>query len=149
VEQEHPEMSAIRPNKEVFLMSAVAEASTLLRSVAEPCPAGDSVKSAINRAAKRVAKFIPPHWSSRWHAGRAEDIWRQEARGVWAEEMDAIRRAADARLAQEARNEHRTLMARIARIETAMGLPDADFAEPHVDAFRQSVGGSHRAVDRD
>lgn len=84
-------MSAKSPNKEVFLMSAVAEAATLLRSVAEPCPAGDSVKSAINRAAKRVAKFIPPHWSSRWLVGRAEDIWRQEARGVWAEEMDAIR----------------------------------------------------------
>lgn len=142
-------MSAKSSNKEVFLMSAVAEASTLLRSVAEPCPAGDSVKAAINRAAKRVAKFIPPHWSSRWHVGRAEDIWRQEARGVWAEEMDAIRRAADAKVAQEARNEFRELNAKIARLEAAMGISDEDFTRPQADAWRASLGPSHRPVDRD
>ena len=144
-------MSAKSSNKEVFLMSAVAEASTLLRSVAEPCPAGDSVKSAINRAAKRVARFIPPHWASRWHVGRAEDIWRQEARGVWAEEMDAIRRAADAKVAQEARNEYRQITARIARLEAALRLSDEEFHRSNVDGLRQSAGlagGEDSSVDR-
>lgn len=140
-------MSAKSTENEVFLMSAVAEASVLLRKVAEPCPAGDSVKAAINRAARRVARFIPPHWAARWHYGRAEDIWRQEARGVWAEEMDAIRRAADARVAAEARDEHAALMARIARLETAMGLSDAEFAGPQIDALRAATGREDRAVD--
>lgn len=140
-------MSDFRSNKEVFLMSAVAEAAALLRCVAEPRPVGDSVKAAINRAATRVARFIPPHWSDRWHAGRAEDIWRQEARGVWAEEMDAIRRAADERAAQEARNEHRDTLARIARLEAVLRIQDEDFHSPDIGALRGMVGRKDSSMD--
>lgn len=132
---------------EVFLMSAVAEASALLRSLADPRPAGDSVKSAISRAAKRVARFVPPHWAHRWHAGRAEDIWRQEARGIWAEEMDAIRRAADARAAEGARDEFKEISDRIARLEAAMGVSDEEFHSDQGHAWRASIGRSDRTVD--
>lgn len=141
-------MSDIRVKKsEVVSMSAVAEASALLRQIAEPRPVGDSVKAAITRAARRVSAHVPKHWN-RWHVGRAEDIWHQQARGVWAEELDAIRAAADARAAQEARNEFREITNRIARLEAAMGVSDPEFGGPHLDALRSSVGGLDRPVDR-
>jgi len=131
---------------EIINMTAVAEASRLLREVAEPVPAGDSVKAAIGRAARRVEKHIPPHFASRWHAGRAEDIWRGEARGVWAEEMDAIRRAADAKAAEEARNELAELDARLARVE-ALLIQDEDFNRFQVDALRAASRRPHRPMD--
>lgn len=131
---------------EIISMTAVAEAGRLLREVAEPVPAGDSVKAAIGRAARRVEKHIPAHFASRWHAGRAEDIWRGEARGVWAEEMDAIRRAADAKAAEEARSELAELDARIARVE-ALLLSDEDFHRPQADAWRAASRRPHRPMD--
>jgi diadenosine tetraphosphate (Ap4A) HIT family hydrolase len=154
VAQETPDMSAKPSNKsehrsnsaEIIDMTAVAEAAKLLREVAAPVPAGDSVKAAIGRAASRVGKHIAPHFAPRWHAGRAEDIWRGEARGVWAEEMDAIRRAADAKSAEEARSELAELDARLARLE-ALLVQDEDFNRPQVDAWRASSRGPDRPVD--
>lgn len=141
------ENSVHRSNSaEIISMTAVAEAGRLLREVAEPVPAGDSVKAAIGRAANRVGKYIAPHFRSRWHAGRAEDIWRGEARGVWAEEMDAIRRAADAKAAEEARSELAELDARLARLE-ALVVQDENFMRPHVDALRASARRPDRPVD--
>lgn len=147
-------MSEKRPYKlehrsnsaEIISMTAVAEAGRLLREVAEPVPAGDSVKAAIGRAARRVEKHIPAHFASRWHAGRAEDIWRGEARGVWAEEMDAIRMAADAQAAEEARSELAELDARLARLE-ALLVQDEEFHRPQVDAVRSMARRPDRPVD--
>lgn len=135
-------------SSEIISMTAVAEAAQLLREVAAPVPAGDSVKAAIGRAASRVAKFIAPHFAPRWHAGRAEDIWRGEARGVWAEEMDAIRKAADAKAAEEARSELAELDARLARIE-ALVVSDPHYYGPLVAPFRAAMGRPDRALDRD
>src|SRR4051812_33292346 len=92
-------------------MSAVAEASILLRRIAEPRRADDSIKTLIVRAARRVSKFFPISPS------RAEDIWRREARLIRAEEMDAIRKAADAaRIVSEAKHERSKLEDRISRL---------------------------------
>lgn len=140
-------MSEIRTEKsEVVSMSAVAEASALLRQIAEPRPVGDSVKAAVRRASRRVAAFIPPHWT-RWHVGRAEDIWHRQARGVWAEELDAIRRAADVRIVEEARHERAALADRIARLEAALRLSDEDFHRPDLDALRGLGGPPDRPVE--
>lgn len=124
-------------------MSAVAEASSLLREVAEPRPVGDTVKEAINRAARRVSKFASRPIS----ASRVEDIWRQEARAVRAEEMDAIRKAAEARqqrqIEQEDRNEHTRLLQRLAFLEQRMATIDPGFAGAMVpDPCRQGHGPS-------
>jgi hypothetical protein len=147
-------MSADRFNKsehrsnsaEVISLTAVAEASRRLREIAQPVPAGDTVKAAINRATRAVAKHLAPHFHARWHAGRAEDIWRGEARGVWAEEMDAIRAAADAKAGEEARNELSELDARLARLE-ALLVQDEEFARPHVDAYRAAARRQDRPLD--
>lgn len=98
-------------------------------------------------AVAEAAKFIAPHFAPRWHAGRAEDIWRGEARGVWAEEMDAIRKAADAKAAEEARSELAELDARLARLE-ALLVQDEEFHRQAVDAVRTLARGPHRPVDR-
>jgi len=76
-------------------MSGVAEAAMLMQTIAgypqRP------VKAAIARAALRVSNFLAPPMSY----GRAEDIWRQEARLIRSEEMDAIRAAAAERRRKE------------------------------------------------
>lgn len=131
---------------EIWHMSAVAEASSLLRRVAEPRPAGDTVKAAINRAARRVSA----HLLHPMKASRAEDIWRSEARAIRAEEMDAIRKAAAAdRYAEEARDDHARLLDRISRIETALRISDPEFHREQADALRAAAGRVDRSVDRD
>lgn len=66
-------------------MSSVNEASTLIRVAAEPRPVGDSVKSAIRRAARSLGFSFT----------RAKDIWYGDARRIDAEEMDALRKQAE------------------------------------------------------
>lgn len=57
------------------------EAGELLRKLSEPRPVGDSVKSAIARAARRL----------RWSYTRTKAIWYAEARRIDASEMDQLR----------------------------------------------------------
>lgn len=128
---------------EVVFMNAVAGASSLLRRVAEPRPVGDSVKQAINRAARRVSRFLP----SPMGYSRAEGIWRQEARAIRAEEMDAIRRAAADRTAREAKNEFAELRARIARLEEAIRIQDEDLYGVDADALHATNSPPNRTLD--
>lgn len=130
---------------EVLSMTDVAEASALLRQIAEPRPVGDTVKAAINRAARRVSSFM----RSPMRASRAEDIWREEAKAIRVAEMDAIRQAAaDQKLMREARNEMADIDACLARLE-ALLLQDEDFRRdqvaPHIEALSRLRG----PVDRD
>jgi len=99
-------------------MSAVAEAATRLRQIAEPRPVGDSVKAAITRAAVRVG--IP--------AERAKALWYGEARLVRAEEMDAIRLADQARHDKEnaAREQAERLGEIFAAVASRLSETDAD-----------------------
>lgn len=129
-------------------MNAVAEASIRLRRIAEPRPVGDTVKEAINRSARRVSKFLRQSGFGPMTATRAEDLWRQEARRVDAEEMDAIR-AADAaaeRVIEEARNALAEHDARIARLE-ALLVQDEEFHGDQVAAHLASHRPAHRPVD--
>lgn len=117
----------------VVFMSAVSEASYLLRRAAEPRPVGDSIKQAITRAARRCG--LAP--------SRVEDIWRGEARLVRAEEMDAIRRAAaksPSAQEAEARDELIELRGRIARLEELLMASDQDFHRPSLAALRDQAG---------
>lgn len=124
-------------------MNAVAEASCLLKQIAEPRPVGDSVKQAIDRAARRVSRYLSPAMRS----SRAEDIWRQEARAIRAEEMDAIRKAAQAdRLREEGRNELAAIDARLARLEAIL-VQDEEFHRDQVAPHRAALRGPHRPLD--
>jgi hypothetical protein len=126
-------------------MSSEAEASILIRRVAEPRPVGDTVKTAIVRAASRVSRYMRQPMAP----GRAEDIWRREARAIRVEEMDAIRKAAavDQESVREAKHVLADIDARIARLE-ALLVSDADFYRDQVDAHRAAMGDVDRTVDR-
>lgn len=61
--------------------SDVSKAKSLVRRCAEPCPAGDSVKEAVNRAARRLG----------FSHSRTRDIWYGTARRIESHEMDQLR----------------------------------------------------------
>lgn len=139
--EKFPKDSDFRSSCEVVFMTAVAEASSLLKTIAEPRPIGDTVKAAIRRAAKQAGLTF----------GRAEDIWRQEARAIRAEEMDAIRRAAARPDVEEARAEYQTtqsMLARIAALEAALRVRDQDFHSQEIAALGELSGRVGRPVDR-
>ena len=96
-------------------MSVELEASSILRGLAEPVSAGESIKALINRAARKAGMTT----------SRTRKIWYGEAKAILAQEMDALRKAAAKRQEERehgARTEFRELSERIARIEAAMGF---------------------------
>lgn len=64
-------------------MSPSAEASELLRRLAEPAPAGVHIEALIRRVSRRVGIGF----------SRAKSIWYGEARRIDSEEMDRLRKA--------------------------------------------------------
>jgi hypothetical protein len=122
VQQEISKMSEFR--SENSEMSYVAEASDLIRKAAEPRPVGDSVKSAIRRAARRLNLTFT----------RAKTIWYGEARRIDAHEMDALRGLAE----------------RYANIAATLRHQDEDFHRTQADAleyFANRLGGVDRTGD--
>lgn len=126
---EPPEHSEKRT--EGLTMTPGAQAARMLREIAEPRPVGDTVKAAITRAARAVSAAMN-NTGGALSYGRAEDIWRGEARRIDASEMDAIRAAHDRRnrsLRAELQ-EARSLADRLERL-AARAVPATD---PVVDA---------------
>lgn len=128
-------------NSGISFVSAVAEAAFRLRRIAEPRPVGDRVKAAIDRAAKRVGLPIQ----------RVEHLWYGEARLVKSEEMDAIRRADEARLAKEnnAREQAAELGALFAGVAERLRTTDPDFYRNDIASLVDAaglLGASHRAL---
>ncbi len=128
-------------NSGIRCVSAVAEAAFRLRRIAEPRPVGDRVKAAIYRAAKRVGRPTQ----------RVEHLWYGEARLVKAEEMDAIRRVDEARLAKEqsAREQAAELGALFSGIAERLRTIDPDFHRDDVATFLDAarlLGAPHRPL---
>lgn len=99
-------------------MSASVEASSLLKRLAEPAPAGSHIETLIRGVANKVGlSFI-----------RAKKIWYKEARIISSEEMDALRIAARARdeAEGELRREYHELIARIEQLERRFDAPSSD-----------------------
>lgn len=91
---------------------SLSEASVLIRRIAEPREVGDSVKSAIHRAAKRL----------NFSFCRTHSIWYKSARRINADEMDTLRREANKQAE------------RYERIAQAMLVTDQDF-------YREDIAG--------
>jgi DNA transposition AAA+ family ATPase len=108
-------------NHSEVAMSAVAEAAALMRRAADPRTF--SVKAAIGSACKRINTCLNAMGRKPMHYGRAEDIWRQEARRIEVEEMDAIRAAAQQE--EGMANELQELRSRIARLEKLLSASPA------------------------
>lgn len=125
-------------------MSAVAEAAVLMQSIAGAPER--PVKAAIARAALRVSAYLFPPMSY----GRAEDIWRREARLIRSEEMDAIRAAAAERRRKEeaGRAQAKELAGLYLGVAERLRSVDEDFHRPEIarlERVAREIGAPHRA----
>lgn len=105
-------------------MSASVEASRLIQSLVGEVKPGTKVKTLIHRAAHILG----------WSDSRAFDVWYGKARRIDAEEMDALRQAAQLKGRDDAgRSEHKELLEhireikeRLVQIEQELGRAQAD-----------------------
>ena len=96
-------------SKDADMSSTIStEMQAILRMAAEPASPGESVKAAINRAARRLQLGYR----------RARAIWYEEARIITAEEADRLR-AARAALREE----------RLLRLDAEMALLRAQIGD--------------------
>jgi hypothetical protein len=87
-------------------MSTMLEMRSIVHQAAQPRAAGDSVKAAIGRAARRCGMGYE----------RTRAIWYGRARAILAEEADALRRFR----AEQDRQHLATLRAEIALVEARL-----------------------------
>ena len=76
-------------------MTAIAEASQLLRQLAEPAPIGDRVKSAVGRAEHRLSIWLARNGHRAWSSNRVCEVFRgtDTRLKISAEEMAQLRGA--------------------------------------------------------
>lgn len=114
------------------VMSASAEAASLLRQVAGSGEPGELKKAAWGRAYRRL--------SGAFTFNRVKDLWRCEPRArVSADELEILRRKAGEQ--SGAKDE---LGERIARLEAWAARSDPQFYSAHVAALRDLAGRGRR-----
>ncbi len=124
---------------DVSKMSALVEASQLVKALASPPMVGDTVKRQIARAARRI-----PFWST----SRVKSIWyRDERYRIGADDLAKLRLLANKQQQDTGHAELQKLRARVARLEAALRLADEDFHSNQIDALRRSVGDPDSAMD--
>ncbi len=137
------------------VVSALEEASQLVRYLAEPRPAGDSVRAAIQRSARRLRG---------WSASRVKDVWYADSRisisGDELNELRRLRQAADQQGQEaKARDEYRGVIKLLTRISEQLEALAPDAARTLSDLVREAAGAAgvdadavgpvHRALDRE
>lgn len=110
-------------------MSSAREASALVRQIAEPRPVGDSVKSAIGRAARRLG----------FSFSRTKDIWYAHARRIHAEEIDQLR-------GQAARREAALAVENLLVLRNRLIQTDPEFHRDTIGALERALASVGRPV---
>lgn len=100
-----------------------------LKKLALPCPEGDRVKTAIDRASRKSG--IP--------YARAREIWYGNAHRVEQNEIEKVRRALQKDRNQRLLDDWNRHKAQMARIE-ALLLQDEEFYSAHIAAFKLGMG---------
>jgi len=119
-------------------MSARTEAAEMIQKLAEPCPAGDSVKMAMQRAWRRL---------DGWTFNRVRDVWHADKRIVVSgDELIQLRELTSQ--AKATRDDLESLYERISRIETALSISDQSFHRIAIDALREAMRPQMRAASR-
>ncbi|MGJ0508839.1 MAG: hypothetical protein ACR652_17270 [Methylocystis sp.] len=120
-------------------LSALIEAKTLVREIAGAEP-GDTIKSQIARAARRIG-FMS--------ASRVKDCWYADGRiKIGADELHRLREIANAQeKAKEARDEFAKLKQRVEFLEAALRLSDSDAYRLLADTQRAQGREDHRLLD--
>jgi hypothetical protein len=103
--------------------------SAALKELAEPYPAGDRFKAAINRSA-RLAHL--DYW-------RAFNIWYGKARRIDAHEAFQITEALRIKREKAAQNELQELRTRLAKLESAIVQNHSDFSRADLDPAGAAV----------
>ena len=99
------ELKGLAANTKISMVqaSSVEEARILVRRCAEPCQAGESIKSALRRVTHRL----------QFSHIRTRALWYGEARRIDAREMDRLREVANETELVQAVSAIETLIARI------------------------------------
>jgi hypothetical protein len=137
MEQAMPEKSANAQERE---MSALSEASYLLREIAGPGEAGELKKAAWSRAMRKL--------SGRWTYNRVRDLWREERRArVSAEELAELRRIAGAKAGNDKAlaDDLEKRLDVVERMLFAMAQQDQEFVGEMLNSLRSSVGALRRS----
>lgn len=82
-------------------------------------------------------RFIAPRVTKKFTERRARAIWEGTARRIDAEEASALKLAQ----IEEARREQQELRSRLASLDRALAVADAEFHREQIAALRQQVGG--------
>ena len=121
-------------------VSAVSEASEHIRALASPWRVGDSVEGRDSSCVAQGGLSLP---ASQSVSGTARFAAFDSVT------MDRLRAAArDARTVEEARDEHRTLLARLRACEAVLGLCGEDVGRGAPAADGEQGGASDRTMDR-
>lgn len=97
-------------------MSSACEAHQLIAQIAGAQALGSPIKTALGIVARRTGLT----------ERRVRGIWHREARAIRAEELDALRRAAEAQKKADFDADISELRARLARLEAAAPVAPAD-----------------------
>lgn len=112
-------------------MSSACEAHHLIGQIAGAQALGSPIKTALSIVARRTGL------SER----RVRGIWHKEARAIRAEELDALRRAAEAQKKAEFDADISELRARLARLEAAAPVAPSHALRGAREAEGQEVAG--------
>jgi hypothetical protein len=105
--------------------SDISNAMRLVRLAAEPRQVGDSIKGAINRAARVLT----------WTPTRTRDIWYGGARRLDVAEMDALRALERKKLEADFIAERRRNIEQVAVLRTRLQHRDSDFHREDIAAL--------------
>lgn len=125
------------------MRSSAPDAAALLRQIARNATDDFvSVKEAITLVHRALSKHLPG-----LKVSRVEDIWRGEARLIRAEEMDAIRAEADAKIQKEAQHAYGQVREDIRRLEAILLAIENQIGAGHQSAF-VCAGAPNRTLAR-
>ncbi len=128
----------------VKFMNALAEASFLVRKIAEPAPAGDSVKGAILRAYRRLGT---------WTHNRVRDVWYGDHRiSVSGDELNQLRALARQQTESARDTELEEMRAWMATLQSRLERLDSEFFVREIEglsASASSAGGRENEPGRD
>lgn len=105
--------------------SEISDAMRMVRIAAEPRQVDDSIKAAINRAARVL------HWTPT----RTRDIWYGVARRIGVIEMDALRALERSKIESDGAAERRRHLEQLAVLRTRLQHRDADFHRDEIAAL--------------
>jgi hypothetical protein len=129
-------------------VSALVEASSLLRQLAAPHPAGDKVKAAIGRAGRRLSIWLSQNGHEQWSENRIKDVWKSDRRIVIsADELEQLRGCHAAKYGIDRDPSIRELREHVARLAARLESLDPEFDASSLESVRAAALDHRRSSD--